>query len=111
MHQQLLVALVNKAVTEKSVAFTSRADGVQMLVYPLDHGILVGIGLEGERAQRVDAVYLLHKRADDMARFGSWLPARLKDGSWYVVKRVLAFDLNFPALDQSDLEAAEELLS
>ena len=111
MDQELLVELVKRAHDEQAVAFASMEGGMQMLVYPLDHGMLVGIGLEDERAQRVDAARLLHRRGGDMARFGSWLPARLKDGSWYVVRRVRAFDLDVPVLDQSDLDAAAELLS
>jgi hypothetical protein len=111
MDQELLVELVKRAHDEQAVAFASVEDGVQMLVYPLEHGMLVGVGLEGERAYRVDAAQVLHRRGGDMARFGSWLPARLKDGSWYVVRRVRVFDLDVPVLDQSDLVAAEELLS
>lgn len=111
MLQQLLLNLARKAYTENTVAFTSLAGDVQILVYPMDQGILVGFGVEGELAKRVNVARILHKRAGDMSRFGSWLPARLKDGGLYVLKRVLDFNPNFPPLDQSDLDAAEELLN
>jgi hypothetical protein len=111
MSQELLTELVNIAHVEQSVAIASIGDGMQLLVYPLEHRMLVGVGLEGERALQIDANRLLHKRAGDMARFGSWLPARMKDGSWYVFKRVPMHDLNVPVPNQSDLDTAEELLS
>jgi hypothetical protein len=110
MFQELLTELVHRAHVEQSVAFASVGNGVQLLVYPLEHRMLVGVGLEGERALQMDANRLLRKRAGDMARFGSWLPARMKDGSWYVFKRVPVHDLDVPVLDQSDLDKAEELL-
>lgn len=111
MVEKLLIELVRKAHVEQSVSCASISGGMQILVYPLDRGVLIGIGREGERAQAIDATRLLHRRAGNMARFGSWLPARLKDGAWYVVKRVLMYDLDISPLSQSDLETAEELLS
>lgn len=107
MLQQLLLELVKRAHNEKSVAVVSLADGVQLLAYPMDDGMLVGFGLEGEQAARVDPARVLQKRADDMALFGCWLPAQLKDGAWYVVRRMNGV----AALDESDLDAAAELLS
>lgn len=111
MLQELMAQLVKRADLEQSVAVASMEDGLHLLAYPLDNGMLVGLGLEGERAQRVDAALLLQRRAGDMARFGAWLPAQLKDGAWYVVKRLPPFDLDNLALDENDLEAAGELLS
>ncbi|MTV41741.1 hypothetical protein [Duganella radicis] len=111
MAQELLMALVRRASAEQAIAFASLADGLQLLVYPLERGLVVGVGREGERAQRIDAAWLLQRRAGDMARFGPWLPACLKDGRWFLLRRVAAFDPEVPALDQEQLDAAEELLS
>jgi hypothetical protein len=111
MDQELLTALVDRARVDQAVAFASVGTGMLLLVYPLERRMLVGVGLEGERALRIDAARLLHRRAGDMSRFGSWLPARLNDGSWYVFRRVPVHDLNAPLLAQSDLDTAEELLS
>lgn len=110
MLQELLLELVKRADAEQSVAIASMADGVHMLAYPLDRGVLIGMGLEGDSAQQVDPALLLRKRAGDMARYGGWLPARLKDGGCYVVKRLPSFHLDSLALSQIDLEAAVELL-
>lgn len=109
--EELLVTLVKRAHADRSVASASMLNGVKMLVYPLEQGILIGVGLNGERAQLIKASRLLHKRAGDMPRFGSWLPIRLMDGSWYVVKRVQSYDSDLPVLNQSELDTAEELLS
>lgn len=109
--EELLVTLVRRSHADHTVASASMPDGVKMLVYPLEQGMLIGVGLNGERAQLIKASRLLHKRAGDMPRFGSWLPARLMDGSWYVVKRVQSYDPNLPVFNQSELDIAEELLS
>jgi hypothetical protein len=82
-----------------------------MLAYPLEDGMLIGVGMEGERAQRVDAARLLHKRAGDMARFGHWLPTQLKDGAWYVVKRLPPFRHDTRFVNEDDVAAAVELLN
>jgi hypothetical protein len=111
MLQELLVELLKRAHAEQSVALAATEDGVQLLAYPLDQGMLVGVGLEGQRAQFFDGAALLRTRAGDMERFGSWLPSQLKDGAWYVVKRLPAFDPYAPALDERDLDAAVELIS
>lgn len=110
MLQELLVELVRRADSEKSVAVVSLADGGQMLAYPMDEGMLVGVGLEGEHAARVDPGRVLRRRAGDMSRFGGWLPAQLKDGAWYVLKRLPHYQSGV-VLDERDLEAAAELLS
>jgi hypothetical protein len=111
MSGELLAELVRRAHSEESVAFASLRQDVQLLVYPIDHRLLIGVGVEGERAQRVDISRVLHKRSSDMARFGDWLPARMKDGSCYVFKRIASYDLDRPVLDPGELDIAEELLT
>lgn len=111
MLQELMQELVKRAHSEKSVAYASLADGMQLLAYPLDERMVIGVGMEGVHAQRIDAARVLHRRSSDMARFGSWLPAQLKDGAWYVVKRLPAFHLDAGTVDERDLEAAAELLA
>lgn len=111
MLQELLVQLVKRANAEQSVAVAAMADGLHMLVYPQRDGVLVGLGLEGDRAAPLDAARLLRRRGANMTLYGSWLPARLQDGAWYVVKRLAGSELDMLAHDESDLEAAAELIS
>jgi hypothetical protein len=111
MMQELLREIMKRAHTEQSVATVTLADGTALLAYPMDSGMLVGVGMEGEYAQRVDAARLLHKRAGDMARFGAWLPAQLKDGAWYVVKRLPPFQHDVRFIGEDDTAAATELLN
>lgn len=108
--RELLMELVKRAHAENSVAVATLADGITMLAYPMDDGMLVGVGMEGEHAHGVDATRMLHKRAGDMARFGGWLPAQLKDGAWYVVKRLPRYHEEARALEEDDVAAAVELL-
>ncbi|SFV13896.1 hypothetical protein [Pseudoduganella namucuonensis] len=108
--RELLMELVKRAHAENSVAVATLADGIAMLAYPMDDGMLVGLGMEGEYARRVDATRLLHKRAGDMARFGGWLPAQLKDGAWYVLKRLPSYHQDARLLEEDEVAAAVELL-
>lgn len=108
--RELLMELAKRAHAENSVAVAELADGVALLAYPMDDGMLVGVGMEGEHAQRVGPTRLLHKRAGDMARFGGWLPAQLKDGAWYVLKRLPSYHQDARPLDEDDVAAAVELL-
>lgn len=109
--QELMMELVRRAHMERTVALAGLADGMQLLAYPMDDGVLIGLGLENERAQRIDPARVLQKRAGDMPRLGHWLPVVLKDGGWYVVKRLPSFHLAMATLDEHDLAAAAELLA
>ena len=111
MLQDLLMELARRATVEQAVAQATVEGDLRMLVYPLEHGLLVGLGVEGARAQSAQATRILYRRAADMARFGAWLPARLKDGSWYVLKRMPVAASGPAPLLETDLEAAAELLN
>lgn len=112
MMQEILTQLVQRACAEQVVASAATADGLHLMVYPLEQGgILVGVGIEGERAQLLNPEMLLYKRSRDLERFGSWMPSLFADGSWYVARRIVTFDVDLPVLTQDDLDAAEELLA
>lgn len=84
----------------------SLPDGMQLLAYPTPDGALVALGFERAAAHRVRAETVLRKRAEQLPRFGAWLPAMLHDGSWYVVRRVP----DGAALAVEQLQVARELL-
>lgn len=111
MMTELLVELVKRATLEHAVAVASIEQGITLMVYPLAGEMLIGVGLEGHYAQRIDSLEILRRRASDARRFGPWLPALFQDGSWYVARRVRVLDPETPVLDQEALDAAEELLA
>lgn len=108
----ILANLSSMARAERAVAYQPLDEGMQMLVYPMETGLLVGLGYEGNESHRVIAEEVLRKRSANMERFGTWLPAMFSDGGVYIVKRVAhpADDGDAP-LSQDDLSAAKELLS
>jgi len=108
---ELLMELVKRASLEGAVAMATLEHGITLMAYPLADEMLIGMGLEGRMAVRLDARVLLERRASDMQRYGAWMPARFRDGSWYVARRVRVSDPDTPVLDDDDLEAAEELLT
>lgn len=111
MTQEILTQLVQRACAEQVVASAATPDGIHLMVYPTEEGMMVGVGIEGERAQLLNPEMLLYKRSRDLERFSSWMPSLFADGSWYVVRRIVTFDVDLPVLTQGDLDAAEELLA
>lgn len=111
--EQLLMELARTARLERAVATQPLDNGMQLLVYPLADGVLVGLGYERDLADRVRADDVLRKRSDNLERFGDWLPATLADGSWYVIRRLLHVDVDsdLPILSADEFAAAEELLT
>lgn len=111
--EELLMQLAKIARSERSVATDQLGNGMVMLVYPEDDAVIVGIGYEGELAQKLQPDDLLRRRSENLELFGAWLPAMFKDGSIYVVRRVadLDFDSGNPILLEDELAAAEALLA
>ncbi len=111
--EELLIEAAEKASSEKKVATRKTFSGMQLLVYPMDDSLLVALGFEAERGRQVRAEEVLRKRSQNMARYGSWLPAQLLDGGWYVVRRLNTS--HFPQggllLSNNELSFAQELLA
>jgi len=110
---ETLTQLAAKARNERVVASQRLDDGMRLLAYPLQDGVLVAVGFDPDLAHQVQAETVLRKRSAQMARFGAWLPAQFNDGSWYLVRRVpIAHENNAaPILDTEALAAAQELLA
>ena len=97
----------------QSTANTTLPTGLQLLVYPLEDSLLIGVGFEAEQGRQIQAEAVLRKRSWNLERYGAWLPAQLLDGSWYVVRRLQKsrFLENGPLLPNSALLLAQELLA
>lgn len=107
--EELLARLANEARMQQAVAMATLGNGMHLFAYPLDEGMLVALGVGPEAMLENEAV--LRKRADDMIRFGAWLPAMFNDGSMYVLRRMVEHGDDMSSLTAEELSAAEELLS
>ncbi|RJF97072.1 hypothetical protein D3870_21150 [Noviherbaspirillum cavernae] len=110
---EILANLCMIARIEQAVAKQQLDEGMQMLVYPMQRGMLVGLGFEGNEAHRVHAQEVVRKRSENIEQLGAWLPAMFSDEGMYIVRR---FD-HMPdvgeslPLSEEELMAAKELLS
>lgn len=111
--EEILVQLVKTAQAEQAVASQQLTNDMKLLVYPLEQGIVIALGYEGEFAHRMPAQELVRKRTGNLERFGSWMPAMFNDGGIYVVRRIRHLDTNLAdsILSEDELLAAEELLT
>jgi hypothetical protein len=111
--QQLIDRLIQRARDQQVVLCQPLKGELQLLVYPLEDGVLLALGFGRHATARVDAEAVLRRRSAEPARFGAWLPAMLSDGSWYVLRRLAeegpARRVTAPPAEQ--LQAAEELLA
>lgn len=111
--EELLIQLARRAHGEHVVAGQVLADGMHLLVYPLEQGLIVGVGFERDLAYRVHPETLMQRRSMQLSRYGAWLPAMLADGSFYAVRRIDYFNphSNVPVLSDDELFVAQELMS
>jgi hypothetical protein len=111
--EQLLMELARTAHNQRAVATRKLTNGLELMVYPADEGMIVGFGAGRELAQQIPMADLLRRRSQDLRRFGAWLPAVFTDGSLYIVKRVPDAnpDADAPMLSSEDLSTALELLA
>lgn len=86
--EKLIDDLIARARAGQTVLTHRLDDGQGLLAYPLADGALVAIGQSGQAARHLDAEQLLRERSRQLPRMGSWLPALLQDGSWYLVRRI-----------------------
>ena len=114
MMEELLKQLTKAACLEQAVASTTMDNGMHMLAFPFEQGVLVALGYGPELTSPAQQEALLRRRAENLARFGAWLPALFNDGSWYVVRRVLQISPDtddMAVLSGSELAVAEDLLA
>ncbi len=104
----LYTQLVAQARLHGAVATAALAGGTRVFIYPLEHGVLLALGVGAARGQPLRGETLLRRRGADLRRLGAWLPALFTDGSWYLVRRCADGDAN--GLDDNEWLAAEELL-
>lgn len=111
--EQLLMALARRAHGERVVTTDALANGMRLLVYPSQRGLLVGVGFGRDQAHRVHPESLLQRRSMQLSRFGAWLPAMFADGSVYAVRRIDDFHpaSNVPVLSDDELMLAQELMA
>ena len=105
--------LCQHACQKQIVVMNSSENGLQVFAYPVESGVVLGLGYGRDLAHRVNAEKLLQMRSQNMARYGTWLPARFADGSIYVLRR-LSFDSHKGGnmdVGEDDLEKAQELFA
>ena len=106
--EELLKTLLHEARMQQAVAMQRLDSGLHVLVYPLQNGVIVALGIPPDRPLPPKEV--LRKRSSDLARYGAWLPAMFNDGSLYVLRRVSGQD-DEASLTDAALAVAEELLN
>jgi hypothetical protein len=110
--EEILSHVARTAQAEKAVASQPLTNGMELLVYPFEGGMLVALGFTGELARDVRMEQVVRKRSDDMRRYGAWQPAVFADGSCYVARRLGYVNLDAgPILSADELMCAEELLT
>lgn len=88
MSDELLTQLTRISLAEQMVASNHIGEGLNLLVYPMVSGVIVGLGYEREEAHRMTAIELLRRRSRALPRYGQWLPTSFRDGGLYVVRKV-----------------------
>lgn len=108
-----MIQLARRAHEERVVAAHTLDNGMRLLVYPLQEGLIVGVGFDRDQAYRVPPESPLRRRSMHPSRFGAWLPAMFADGSLYAVRRFDYFnpDSDVPLLTNDDVMVAQELMS
>ena len=113
MNEPLLEMLRVAREQEQVVEYALEND-MHMFVYPMaGQGFLVGVGCQPDQAHQARADVVLRRRADDISRYGRWLPALFADGSWYLMQRLHTdvLETDGSPLSLEELHAAKELLS
>lgn len=110
--EELLTRIVKQCRKDLTVVVQAVEKGMNLLAYPMENGVLVAMGFDPDESHRISVESLVRKRSESMDRYGLWLPTRFKDGSCYVVRRIMSQSLkeNEPVLPFSELIAAQELL-
>lgn len=111
--EQLLARLSRHACSTQVVVSEEIRNGIQMLVYPLENGILIAVGYERGRISHSQIETAMRRRYAQLSRYGAWMPALFVDGSWYMVRRIEQDNHGAVAstLPEEELRAALELLA
>ncbi|MEN3291022.1 MAG: hypothetical protein V7642_275 [Burkholderiales bacterium] len=109
--KEMLEQLVGAVLQRQEVGAFTRSDNLQILAYPWGRGVIIGMGLPPDRAHHSQIRAVLRKRAENLQRFGSWLPTLLSDGRWGVLAKVPEISEGAAIIPDDLLMAAEELLS
>lgn len=102
--------VIGTAQRERSVASLHIESGMVLLAYPMENDLIIGLGFERDRAHEVRTDTVLSRRAQNISRYGAWLPAMFKDGSWFLLRRIADPAPDHGALTPDDLCIAQELL-
>jgi hypothetical protein len=100
--------LAELALRTREVAHQALQNGMDLMAYPHEGGVLLGLGYEGDAGGRLQPEQVLLRRSRSIDRYGAWLPCRFADGSWYVLTRRMLAGAAAP--EDDDWQAARELL-
>lgn len=111
--EEMVVQLASTALAQQVVARRELDDGKRLFVYPLNDGVVVGLGVSGYASSWLDAEKVIQKRSTNLDRYGTWMPALFADGSYCVLRRVPGADASgaMPIIPEAELSMALELLS
>lgn len=105
----VLNTLARLAIQQQEVGIHTRADGVRILVYPLETGAVVGVSVESTLFTIDRIRTMLRKRGRNLRRYGRWFPCTVANGECFVVTKC-DLSRNILMLEPDDLKIAEELL-
>lgn len=113
MMNQLALHIVDKARTERVVVTQTLENGMKLLAYPADTGVVLGVGYDADLSHRVQVDNVLRIRGGNPARYGRWLPTLFMDSSCYVVTRIVSnsAETDQAILSNLDLKIAQELMA
>lgn len=111
--ENLVNDLARTAMSQKVAAVQELTNGMQLVAYPLESGVLVCLGYGGGAAHAVASAELLRRRSENLPRYGAWQPAMFSDGSLHVVRRIDDADPDgdAPLVPAEELKIAMELLA
>jgi hypothetical protein len=107
--EDAITELARACVRQQEAGMVGRSDGTVLLVYPLEQGVAIGIGTAPGFERKLRSV--LRKRAENLPRYGKWMPALFNDGSCFVITRVPEVMAGRTVLEPEILAAAVELIS
>lgn len=111
--EDLLKHMVRAAASERSVVVQELTNGMQLLAYPLEKDVMIGIGYCRGTECRLTPDVLVQRRSNDMARYGAWQPTMFADSTLHVVYRLTELDAGAEELPIStdELMRAVELMT
>jgi hypothetical protein len=111
MTEKIVRELVSEACATQEVVSSSIQGGFHLVAYAHEQIILVAVGVQAQQSRNQEPTSILLARGGNLQRYGAWLPAMLKDGAWYVVRRITNVPEEGSVLSEEDLTIAKELLA